>query len=216
MGTNAVEEVTVVAHNKHGMLKVCQILLKPYNSLEVEVVGRLVEQQVIRISKQSLSKHHAHLLLTAKFLHVLIVKCLLDAKTAKKLGCIALGIVSVEFSKLLFKFGNLYSVLVAEILLHVKGILLLHNLPEHGMSHKHGIKNRKLIKLKVVLTQYRQTLARAQSNCSLVRLKFARDCLQKCRFSCAVGTDNTIDITICKLNINIFIQNALAKLNGQI
>jgi hypothetical protein len=50
MCTYRIEEVTVVAHNQHGMFEVGEILLQPGNGLHIQVIGRLVEQQVIGIS----------------------------------------------------------------------------------------------------------------------------------------------------------------------
>ena len=54
--------MAVVAHYKHGLLNIAKILLKPLHGVEVKVVGRLVEQQVVGVAKESFGKHHAHLL----------------------------------------------------------------------------------------------------------------------------------------------------------
>ena len=56
-----------MAHHKHRLLNVAQILLKPLNGVQVEVVGRLVEQQVVGMTEQSLRQHHAHLLVVREF-----------------------------------------------------------------------------------------------------------------------------------------------------
>ena len=61
---HGVEEVTVVAYHEHGLVLVylAEIVLKPLHGVEVEVVGRLVEQQVVGLAEKGLGEHHAHLL----------------------------------------------------------------------------------------------------------------------------------------------------------
>ena len=54
MRTDGVEEVTVVAHNKHRMFKVGKIFFQPCHCLHIQIIGRFVEKEVIRISVQCL------------------------------------------------------------------------------------------------------------------------------------------------------------------
>ena len=129
MGRNGIEEVTVVAHYEHGMFEVCQEVLQPFHSVEVEVVGRFVEQEVVGIAIECLCKHHAHFFLTCQFRHHLIVQVFLDTQTGKQLGSIALGIPTVEFGKFLFQFGSTNAILVAEVLFGIEGIFLLNDVP---------------------------------------------------------------------------------------
>ena len=80
MRTNAIQEVTVVANYQYRVLKLAQVLLQPLNGIQVQVVGRLVQQQVVGVTEECLCQHHAHLFLTREFAHQLVVLVLLDAQ----------------------------------------------------------------------------------------------------------------------------------------
>ena len=70
-----VEEIAVVGHHKQGKVGTRQISLQPNNHLQVEMVGRLIEQQEVGIVKQSVCQGHAFLLSTAKLSHGLLQVC---------------------------------------------------------------------------------------------------------------------------------------------
>ena len=50
-----VEEVTIVRHDEYSAAIGAEIVFKPHDSLEVEVVGRLIENKQIRLFKEKLS-----------------------------------------------------------------------------------------------------------------------------------------------------------------
>ena len=75
----------------------------------------------------------------------------LDAEAREELGGVALGVPSVEFGKFLFKFGSAYAVFVGEVGLGVEGILFLHDVPQHGVSHEDGVEHSAVVELVVVL-----------------------------------------------------------------
>ena len=84
MGRHGVEKVTVVADHKHRVFEVCEIILEPCYRFEVEVVGRLVEQQVIGISEECFGKKNTHLFLTAQIRHHHIMFVFFDAETTEQ------------------------------------------------------------------------------------------------------------------------------------
>ena len=172
MGTNRVEEVTVVTYHQHGMFKIRKVFLKPGHSIHIQVIGRLVEQQIVRISKQGLCQHHTHLFLTAEVSHQHAVLVFLNAQSAQQNSCIAFGIPAFQLSKFLFQLCSFDTVFIRKIFLRIKRITLFHDIPENRVSHQHGVKHRMGIKLKVVLTQHGQTLARSQGYASLGRIQF--------------------------------------------
>ena len=57
---NIVYERTVMAYEDHSLGKVLQILLKPLDGLNVQMVSRLVEQQHIRLFEKDLCKLDSH------------------------------------------------------------------------------------------------------------------------------------------------------------
>ena len=178
------------------MLEVAEEVLKPSHSVEVEVVGRLIEEQVVRIAEESLGKHHAHLLLGRDVAHKHIVHILLDAKSAEEHGCIALGIPAIELSKLLFKLGSTHAVFLCHLCLVVDGILLLHDCIEHSVATQYSVDDSILVIFVVILFEHRKTLARAHLIGSASRIEFTAQYTQKSRFTSTVCTDNSITIAI--------------------
>ncbi len=45
----------------HRVLKVDQELFQPGNGVQVQVVGRLIQKQDVRVAKQGLGQQHLHL-----------------------------------------------------------------------------------------------------------------------------------------------------------
>ena len=179
MRTDRVQEVTVVADNQHRVFEFRQIRFQPLHGFQVEVVRRLVEQQVVRFAEQGLGQHHAYLLLTAQFTHQRIVQILLNAQTAQQSCRITFCIITAHLRKFFFQFGYAQTILIREVLLAVKRIFLLHNVPQNRMAHEHSIQYGMFIILEVVLTQYRQTFARTQFDGSFRCLKFAGNGFQQ-------------------------------------
>jgi len=69
-GDDAVHEVAVVAGHQQGAVEVaCQPFLEPDDRLEVEVVGRLVEQQDVGVDRQDPGQGDPHLPAAGEVLH---------------------------------------------------------------------------------------------------------------------------------------------------
>ena len=104
-----------MAHHKHRVLKVAEIVFQPFHGFEVEVVGRFVEEQVVRLAKECLRQHHAHLFLTREVAHEFAVQGFLDAKAAKQCGGIVFGGVAAHLCKLVFQFSHENTILIGEV-----------------------------------------------------------------------------------------------------
>ena len=216
MRAHLVEEVAVVAHHKHRVLKVAEIVFQPFHGFEVEVVGRFVEQQVVRFAKECLRQHHAHLFLTREVAHEFSVQGFLDAKAAKQRGGIVFGGVAAHLCKLVFQFGHEDAVLIGEVGLRIKFVAALHHVPHHRVPHEHRVEHGKLVVLKVVLAQHRQAFAGAHLYRAFRGVELAGDGAEQRGLACAVRADNAVDVAVGELHIHILIKDALAKLNGQI
>ena len=55
-----VEQFAIVADDQHGMRIAPEIIVEPESALEIEIVGRLVEQQEVRLREQDGGERHAH------------------------------------------------------------------------------------------------------------------------------------------------------------
>ena len=202
--------------HEHTLFQSAEVLLKPLYGVEVEVVGGLVEQQVIRVTEEGLGQHDAYLLIIRDIRHLTVVHILLDTQVLKQLGCLALGFPAVHLSKRHFQFGSTHTILLAHLGLCIEGLALLHILPQWLMSHQHRVHHREFIVFEVVLLKHTHALARQHLDGTLVGLQLSADSTEQGRLTGTVGTDNSIDVSTCKLQVHVFVENLLTKLNRQI
>ena len=69
MGTNGIEEVAVVRNDNHRIVVISQKVLQPANSLEIEVVSRLVHYEYIGVTEECLCEKDTYLELAVHFGH---------------------------------------------------------------------------------------------------------------------------------------------------
>ena len=69
-----------MGHNDDCIVKVNEELLQPRDRIKVKMVGRLVEEQDIRVAEQCLSQEYLDLLRTCQFLQIFIMKVCLNSK----------------------------------------------------------------------------------------------------------------------------------------
>ena len=55
-----VEQLAVVADDQHGVRIAPEIVVEPEGAFEIEVVGRLVEEQQVGLGEQHGGERHAH------------------------------------------------------------------------------------------------------------------------------------------------------------
>ena len=77
-----VDESTVVAHQNHSLGTLRQELLQPLDTFNIKVVGRLIEEQYIRLLQQNLGKFDTHSPTAGKLLGWAIEIIARKAKTA--------------------------------------------------------------------------------------------------------------------------------------
>ena len=84
-----------------------------------------------------------------------------DTQSAQQGRSIAFGIVSAHFRELFFQFGHFDAVFVRKISFGIKRIALLHDVPQYGVSHQHGVQYGTFVILEVVLAKYGEPFARS-------------------------------------------------------
>ena len=127
--TYRIEEVPVVRNDQYGIFEVGEVVFEPHHRFEVEVIGGLVEQQVVRVTEQCFCQQYPYFFLTAQIFHEHVVFVFLDTQSAEQGSCIAFGIPTFELGELLFEFGCADTVRIAEIGFGVQGIFFLHDVP---------------------------------------------------------------------------------------
>src|SRR6185369_17936251 len=95
VGANPVQEVTVVGDNNHHAVILIQEPLQPVDRVQIQMVGRLVEQQRLRMSKKRLGQQHAHFLSALQLTHFSFVQRVRNIQTFEQDGRITLGGVAV-------------------------------------------------------------------------------------------------------------------------
>ena len=115
--------------HEHGLLQVAQVFLQPLHGVQVEVVGGLVEQQVIGVSEESLGQHDAHFLVVAQLSHQFLVGFLLHAQVLQELSGVAFCLPTVHLGELFLQFGGTVTVFLGHFRLAVERLALLHVLP---------------------------------------------------------------------------------------
>ena len=150
--------------NDDCILKSDEELLQPLNCAQIQVVGRLVKEQDIRIAEQGLGKQDLDLDRTLKCSHDLMVKLRLYAEAVEQGFRIRLGFPAVHLRELSLELSCFYAVLICEVFLHVEGILLFHDIIEPSVAHDDCVKDLVLIVFEVVLFQEGYTVTRSHSD----------------------------------------------------
>jgi len=206
MCADLVQKITVMGYYDNRIVKIDQELLQPFDSRKIQVVGRLIKKKDIRISEKSLCKKNLDLHTTGKVCHLCIVELGVDSETVEKSSSIGLCFPSVHFCKLTLKLAGTDAIFVCEIFLCVNGFFLFHDLIESFITHDDSIQNRISIIFEVILLQERKSLTGGDHNVALGRLELTGKDFEECRFSCAVGADQSITVTLCKFDVNVFKQ----------
>ena len=86
---DAVQEVAVVRDGDERAFVVVEEILQPVDGVEVEVVGRLVEQQRLRLAEERLRQQHADLLAALQLAHLALVKFVGNVEAMEQDGGVA-------------------------------------------------------------------------------------------------------------------------------
>ncbi len=202
-----------MADHKHGVFEFRQVVFEPCHSVEVKVVGRFVEQQVVGVAVERFGQEHAHLLVGAHVLHKHIVLVFLNAKTGEQSGGISLGVPALEFGELLLQLAGPHAVGIAEIRLCIKGIFLFHYIPQHSVALQYSVEYRTLVEFEVVLLKHAHTFARALHHVAVGGAELSAEYAHKRRLAGAVGSYDAIAVAGGEFQVYVLKQNSFAELN---
>ncbi len=156
VGADAVQKMAVVRdHDQHAFV-LAKIVLQPVDGIEVQVVGRLVEQQRRRDCRKALARAGREL----------------SGRPAIRPSCVRAGIrstleaieqhrgvgfrgVAAFFADDSFEFAEAHAIRVRELFvgLGVERVALLEGLPQRRVAHDDGVDDAKLVEGKLVLAQ---------------------------------------------------------------
>jgi len=129
---DGIQEMAIVRDDDQHAFVLVQIFLQPMNRIEVEVVGRLVEQQRGRRTEERLRQEHANFLSALKLAHFAFVKIALDAEAVEQRARVGFGGVAALFTDNTFELAETHAVSVGEFLvrLFVECVALLQRLEQ--------------------------------------------------------------------------------------
>ena len=151
---HVVQEVPVVAHDEHGALVVHEEVLQPDDALQIQVVGRLVEEDDVRLAEQRLGEQHLDLEPAVEVGHEGVVELCGHAEAVQDAPGVALGLPAAKLGVLLLQLAGADAVLVGEVGLVVDGVLLLAYVVEALVAHYDGVHDRVLVVHALVLLEH--------------------------------------------------------------
>ena len=196
--------------------EIVQIILQPADSVDVQVVGGLVQQQDVGGAEQGTGQQRFDFVQRGHVLHFLFVQLVGDAQAGQQPRGLGFRIPAVQLGELAFEVGQLHAVFVGEIGLGAERFFFLHDGVEPGVAHDDGLQHAEFVKFIMVLLQDRQALAGGDDHFAGGRFHLAGQDFQKGRFAGAVGADQTVTVSRRELDVHILEQDAFAELQGQV
>ena len=216
VGADGVQEVTVMAHHKDQALAVHQEVLKPLDSLNVQMVGRLVQQDDVRLAEQCLGQQHLHLFLGGQAGHFAVQNIVGEAKALNEPGHVGFGLPAAHFGKFSLQLAGLHAVLVGEVLFFIEGVLLLHHIVKPLVAHHHRIQHGVGVILEVVLLQNGHPLFLGNNDLAGGGLQIPGEDAEEGGLAGAVGADDAVAVAGNELQLHVLEQGLAAEVHAYI
>ena len=211
IGTYLVQEIPVMGDNDDCIFEVDQELLQPGDGVQVQMVGRLIQQQDIGVAEQGPGQQDLDLLGAGQFAHQIGVKLGLDAQTVEQGLRVGFRFPAVHFGKFRLQLAGPDAVLIGKILFGVEGVLFLHDLIQTAVALDDRIQYDLTVVFIVVLLQERQPLSGGHGHSTVGGIQLAGQDLEEGGFARAVGADNTVAVAFRKFNGNVFKKRLLTQ-----
>ncbi|TLD45743.1 MAG: hypothetical protein FAZ92_02005 [Accumulibacter sp.] len=211
-----VEEVAIVRDDDHRAVALVDHVFQPADRADVEVVGRLVEEQDVRVGEQRLDQQDAQFPAGCDITHRAMVLRCRNADAEQQFAGARLGAVATVLGKTGFEVGGVHVVGLGGIRVGVDGVLLEHAGPHFLMSHHDDVDHPLLLEGELVLAQVGQAFVDVLGDVAGSRLEFACQDLHEGRLARAVGADQSIAIALAELEGDVLEQGAGPELHGDV
>ena len=128
-----------------------QHAFQPADGINVQVIGRFVQEQYIWFGEQGLRQQYAQFEARGNFCHGRIVQIFGNAHAAQQFGSACFGGVAVVFGELGFQFGGFHVVVFGGFGVGVNRITLGHRRPHFSVTHHHHVQHAHVFVGKLVL-----------------------------------------------------------------
>ncbi len=208
--------MAVVRDDDHGAVALVQDAFEPAYGVDIQVVGRLVEQQDVGIAEQRLREQHAQLPAGRDLAHRAVV--LLDryADAGQEGARARFGRITAELGELVLELRGAHVVVFAGFGVRVNRIAGLHCLPHFGVAHQHDVEHPHVFVRELVLLQLAQALAAVDRDRTRARLEVAAENFHERGLAAAVGADQAIAIAVAEPDRDVFEQRLAAELHGDV
>ena len=213
---DAVQEVAIVRDDHHRAVAFVEHAFEPADRVDVEVVGRFVEQQHVRVAEQCLREQYAQLPAGRDAAHQSFVLFERNADTEQQFAGARFGGVAVEFREFDFEVGNLHAVVFAHLRQRVDPVALLLHAPQVRVTHDHGVEHAEIFERELILAQLAEANVRLDRHVARGRRHVAAEDLHERRFAGAVRADQAIAIAVAELDRDVFEQWLRAELNREV
>ena len=215
-GADGVQEVAVVAHHQHQALVVHEEILQPLDGREVQVVGGLVQEDDVWLSKEGLGQEDLHLFLGGKAGHGVVEDALREAQSLDEAAGVGLRLPAAHLGVLGLQLAGPDAVLVGEVGLFVEGVLLPLHFIEPGIAQDDGVQHRVGIVLEVVLLQDAHALVVRDDDLAGGGLQFPGEDAQEGGLARAVGPDDAVAVAGGELQVHVLEEGLAAEVEAQI
>nr|BFE96711.1 hypothetical protein GCM10020185_72470 [Pseudomonas brassicacearum subsp. brassicacearum] len=144
---------------------------QPADGVDIQVVGRFVEQQHFRVGEQRLGQQYTQLPAWRHFAHR--AEMLLDAnpQAQQQFTGTGFGCVAVHLGKFGFQLGHGHAVFFGHFRQRIDAIALGLDLPQLFVTHDHGIDHGEFFVGELVLAQFTQAHVRFEHDLAAGRLE---------------------------------------------
>ena len=203
-------------NDDHGRIALVEHVFQPANGVDVEVIGRLVQQQDVGIREQRLCQQDAQLPAGRDTAHRPLMLVDRDTDAQQQFAGACLGSVTIVFREFRFQVGGFHVVVVGRVWIGINCVALGHRGPHFRMAHHDDVQHAHVFERKLILPQFAQTFVDVEHHITGRRLQIAAQNLHEGRFAAAVGTDQAVAIAIAELDGNVLKQRLGAELHRDI
>ena len=203
-------------YNEDGALEVRKKILEPADRLNIQMVGRLVEQQDVRLAEQRAGEQDFDLLDVAEVLHLGVQNGVrVQTKAVEQLAGLGLGVPAAHLGELGLELGGLVAVLLGERVLHVKCVLLAHDSEQTLVAAEHRVENGLVVEGKVVLLEHAHARLGRDGYRAGGRVEVARQNAQEGGLAGAVRADDAVAVALREFKVYVLEQRLTAEVQAQ-
>ncbi|MCY1356831.1 hypothetical protein D9M69_432950 [compost metagenome] len=205
-----------MGNDDHGAVARREHRFQPADGVDVQVVGRFVEEQHVRIGEQRLGQQHAQLPARGDGTHRAEMLVQRNAQAEQQLAGAGLGGIAVELGELHLQLGHGHAVFLAHLRQGVDAVALGLDAPQFLVAHDHGVDHREVFIGELVLAQLAQARAVLHHHLAAGGLQLAAEDLHEGRLAAAVGADQAVAVAVAELDGDVFEQRLGAELHGDV